>query len=486
MKINRLIAGVGLVGLFAAGVVRNNPPVSRQVGFGVQRHDVQPSMPAGNVLGTQWFCPGAQINPDGSVTATVVLANPYDTVAIGTLHIVPIDGKPVDQAVTVDPKSRKSINIGALVNAGWVAATVEVSGAPVSAEIVTSSRLGTDASACASQSSASWYFASGQTISNETVKATEVITLYNPYNEDASVDVRYVTDEGPINPLKLRGFVVPAGAVRIINVGETAIRKKSISASLTTRVGRVVAARYQSYDGSVRTGATFGLGAMEPGFDWAFPYGQKVPNGQYSIVVYNPGDSVAAVDLEVTLEGGQAEPTALTVPGRTTMIVDFAPIAQIPNNTVFSVVARSTNSVPIVAERVEDFAAATGAIGTSTMLGSPGAFNRWILTAGGVSATQSETIAVFNPGTIPVDVRLEAFGTVSGPVSKNQPLTVKPGGRIVVKVGDAISGDAIPVVVTASGPVVVERGILAVPTKAADGTVQPGTGTSYQLGIPYP
>ena len=72
MKINRLIAGVGLVGLFAAGVVRNNPPVSRQVGFGVQRHDVQPSMPAGNVLGTQWFCPGAQINPDGSVTATVV------------------------------------------------------------------------------------------------------------------------------------------------------------------------------------------------------------------------------------------------------------------------------------------------------------------------------------------------------------------------------------------------------------------------------
>ena len=176
MKINRLIAGVGLIGLATAGVIRNNPPASRQVSFGIARHDLMPTMPSGDALGTQWFCPSAIMNPDGTATASVVVANPNGTAATGTLHIVPIDGKPVDQPLHLDPMSRLSINIGAFVNAGWVAATVEVSGATVSAEIVTSSRFGTDASACASRASTSWYFASGQTISTETVFGISSLT----------------------------------------------------------------------------------------------------------------------------------------------------------------------------------------------------------------------------------------------------------------------------------------------------------------------
>lgn len=486
MKINRFITGAGLVGLVTAGVLTNSPPTTRQANFGQARLDQLPSMPPANVMATEWFCPGAQTNPDGTVTATVVVANPNATAARGVLHVVPIDGAPVTQPIVIDPTSRASINIGALVNAGWVAATIEVSGATVSAEIVTSSRLGTDAAACASRASTSWYFATGQTISTETVKATEVVTLYNPYNEDAAVDVTYVTDEGPINPIRLKGFVVPAGSVRIVNVGETAIRKKAIATTVVTRVGRVIAGRWQGYDGTARVGSTFAVGATAPALEWYFPYGRKTAGATFNAVIYNPGDNVAAVDLEITIDGGQAEPVQLTIPGRSILSTDFATIAQIPNNVPFSLIARSTNDVPVIAERVVDFAAASGSLGTSTMLGAPTAHARWILTAGGVNATQAESVIVFNPGVNAVEVNLNAFGTVTGPVGKQQPITIKGGGRVVINVGDSLSGDVIPIVVSASGAVVVERGIVAAPTKASGGTTQPGTGTSYQLAIPFP
>ena len=61
------------------------------------------------------------------------------------------------------------------------------------------------------------------------------------------------------------------------------------------------------------------------------------------------------------------------------------------------------------------------------------------------------------------------------PVQDLQDVTLAPGGRTAIRLGDHIEREDLPILVTASGPIVAERGLFAVG----------GRGLSQSMGIPF-
>lgn len=487
MRSARFALFVLLAGLVTAGVLTNSPPRSRTVVFAEHPVPSQPSVGAPGSLSTTWFCAGAPLSPDGTSTATLVLTNPTAVEAVGIVTIVPTDGSPIVRPTSVPASGRLTLSLGTLVNAGWAAATIEMHGSPVGAEIVTASVLGTDASPCSSSASREWYFASGSTAVTETVKAREYITLYNPYPDDAAVDISFVTNEGPLAPAALKGFVVPSGQLRIVDLTSSIARKDAIASSIIARSGSVVAGRLQTYDGTSRTGTTFAGGATAGREQWLFPYGEKANGVTNSLVVYNPTDSPAAVDLTFTLDGGQAEPLELTVQAHSALTTSLDAIPQLPSGTPFSVWVKVTNGTPVVAEQVTDVTAVSGQVGSATTLGATGPALRWLLGAGGVGAAQSEVLAIFNPGQKAITVSVTGIAPEPLAIPGLANIQIAAGARLVIKLGDHIQLPNLPMVVEASAPVVVLRVLnqLGPPVAAGAGPVA-GTGTSMQMGIVWP
>ena len=118
-----------------------------------------------------------------------------------------------------------------------------------------------DPSACATAASASWYFADGVT----TRDARLTYLLYNPYPDDAIVDMEFATNEGPFSPQPLQGLVV-RGELRCAS---STSPSKSVGAPPSPPLsppdpGRLVLGRIQTFDGSEgREGFTSGVAAPD-------------------------------------------------------------------------------------------------------------------------------------------------------------------------------------------------------------------------------
>ena len=127
------------------------------------------------------------------------------------------------------------------------------------------------------------------------------------------------------------------------------------------------------------------------------------------------------------------------------------------------IVVRSQNGVGVVVERWERAGAGTVRAGFSATLGSPVASTRWLTAAGGTPSdgSQAEFILIVNPS---LESIARVTVTVPTPTQALVPngledLEVPPGGRVAYELGALINRDDLPLVVTSSEPVVVERGL---------------------------
>src|SRR3546814_5277774 len=82
---------------------------------------------------------------------------------------------------------------------------------------------------------------------------------------------------------------------------------------------------FEGTDEDARRGITLGLGAPVSALEWVFPDGEHTEGVSEQVVVFNPGEEVAEVEVEVRLDDPDAEflpePFALTVlPGRYSLV----------------------------------------------------------------------------------------------------------------------------------------------------------------------
>ena len=147
-----------------------------------------------------------------------------------------------------------------------------------------------------------------------------------------------------------------------------------------------------------------------------------------------------------------------------------------PAGVGHSTIVASLNGVPVVAERAVSAGEGATRRGVAATLGAPLAAPTWFFPGGGTSAERDEFITIFNASDddeITYSVTALAGGQNLA-VQGLQDIELAPGARVTIRLGVHIEREDLPLEVSATGPIVAERGLYRVG----------GDGISQALGIP--
>ena len=415
--------------------------------------------PPVGALASTWFCPLATAVGGGQANGTVVIANPTRAELSGTVTVVSSDRTRKSKAVTVGPRARIEVRQQDVLEASYAAALVEMDGGGAVVEQAVAGPLGESVAACSASASPRWYIADGAT----TRAASLLIGLFNPFPDDAIVDLSFSTNEGLSGPAAYKPVTVPPQALVVLDIGEQVHRRTNIAASIVARRGRIVASKIQVHDGEGRKGLAAALAAPAPAEDWYFPDGVVVPGITERFHVYNPTQREARVVIEFTLDEDAVEPFERAIPARGRVTVSATDEERVPHHRGHSTAVRSLNDVAVVAERSVDAVAPAPRAGFATTLGARTTARQWLFAAGAADEGHDEWIAVNNVGRR--DARVSIAALASGQtvaIDGMQDIELKGGRRAALRLGDKIRRSDLTVLVTSTEEIVVERSLFRV------------------------
>jgi len=206
-----------------------------------------------------------------------------------------------------------------------------------------------------------WYFPSGALGPGN----DERISILNPSGKEALVGITIVTDEETIQPPELMEIAVPRNSELDVKLGSAVGEKFSGPVSVVVRSLNqtgIVVERSVFYGAGKMTGYASEIGAPEAAERWWLGAPGTALDTD-SIVIFNPGQETAEIDIALSGAGFQAigpPPTMQLASGERLRI----PLQELTNGA--AVVAHLTASSPVVAERVgysgalKDFSALMG------------------------------------------------------------------------------------------------------------------------------
>jgi hypothetical protein len=457
-----------------------------------------------------WYCAAGTASNGGSADHVVVVANPTGQVRRAIVTVVSGgltgSGQPaaarvsggagnVVRQVVVPARQRATLRLGDEVQAPLAAAIVEVDGGGVAVEHRVSGRYGADIGPCSPFTAATWHLAWGTT----TRDARDLVVLFNPFPSAATVDASFISEDGRRDPVRWQGFPVPARSVVGVELTDDITRSGQVAATFRARTGRVVVERIAQFDGSLGVrGMSLDLAVPGAGTAWAFadggataptpvaaapgsddPGARSGLAASEKIVVYNPGADRAEVEVQVVPGPAEAgddqapEPFRLSVGPGAYDVVDLGAEARVPPGGHHATLVRSTNGVPVVAERVttDVFTPRTTSRRSrqrtrtpppgSETSASPGALlaaTGWTFAALDTGGGVTTSIALYNPDPArTVRVRIEGLPATGEAPPAPIEAEVAPGGRTTVDLPPDAGARLRGAVVTADGPVVAER-----------------------------
>jgi hypothetical protein len=432
-----------------------------------------PTAPEPGSLSSTWYCAGGTAESGGDADAYVLIGNPGTHEIQATVTVVPNEGQRGTRQVTVGANAKEVVRLQDVAKASYAAALVDIDGGAGVVEQQVDGNLGISPSPCASAASDRWYFADGST----TRESTMVVSLFNPFPENAIADFSFATDQGRAVPRKLQGLVVPARSLVPVNVGDFVRRRETIATTITVRTGRVVASKLQLHEGGGRKGMALVLGAPSPDSLWQFPEGNVLDGVTEQVAIYNPGATEASVDVELALEKGAAEPFQLTVPPRERVTLNLSKESRVPKSDPHAITVIRRSGPDVIAEQTVDAVPPSTRAGFSDTLGSRRVAPRWFFVAGAATQSIDEWVTVHNPSRRAVRVSMAVLaGGQRLAIEGLQDVSVAAGRRQAFRIGDHLARDETPLVVDATGSIIVERSLYR-PT---------GTGISFSMGIPTP
>lgn len=405
-------------------------------------------------LTSTWYCPANTATPGGVAEAAIVMFNPTARRLKGAIDVVSSDGNRATKDVAVEPRSRTTVPLSPILRGAFAAASVRLDGGGAMVEHVTSGPAGEAVGACASSASTRWYMPEGAT----TRSATLIYALYNPFPDDAIVDLSFTTEQGRDQPAAFQGVVVPANGVVPLDVGTHVRRRAHVSGSIHARRGRIVAETLQVHNGDGRRGVGLMLGAPRTATSYVFPDGIAGAERFEQLHLFNPTIREASVQLDVVLDAGEAQPFQLKVPAQGRVTLDLASESRIPKDVGHALVVRVSNGVPIAVARTTDVGPANARRGYAIDIGATTAAQHWGFAAGGAAPTLDEWIAVLNESTRDVTLSITTVrnGTIV-PLTGLRSVKLARGARRVFRIADFGATPDTPIIVNATGPVVVER-----------------------------
>lgn len=465
---------VVLVALLAGLVAADRQTESPAAGpFEEMAFDMPVAAPPGAISST-WYCAAGVVRHGFGAGGEVVIANPGATTVTARITVRAKRGASASVDLEVPPHGRAAHGVRKVLSADLAAVRVDIRGGNAVVEHTLSGDRGRSTGPCTRQTSPEWHMAGGITSRD----AREVVVLYNPFPDPAIVDFAFSTSEGRAEPAALTGFVVPGRGVEMVDVGQHVRRRDHVATTIVARTGRLVVDRVQSFDGSAgRAGLALSLAVPAAGVEWWFPDGQVGPGVRELYHFYNPGEEEVAVDLELVLDEGDAEPFQLAVPPQQLLVLDVGADGRVPPGVAHSAIVRTLDGRPIVAERMIIAGGESNRRGVSLMVGARRQARVWAFADGRATDNTDEWIVLLNPGS--AAVRFSVGALVGGqvlPIADLQDLELAGGSRRALRIGEHIGRAELALLVEASGSVVVERDLYAVGA----------TGMSAVAGIPIP
>ncbi|UDY35609.1 DUF5719 family protein [Dermatobacter hominis] len=454
---------LALVGLAAAWGGRDEPEAAA-----IDRAPV-PAVRADGDLPVTWYCAaGTAAVPTRHF---LYLSNPDGDATTARITGYTAAGATPPRDVEVPPGGPLPVDVGALVGDPTASVLVQSPNPQLTVDHQLVAEGYGDRAACVGSTSGEWHFPSLST----TRDAGARLTLFNPFPGDAGVDVEIGFDTGTRVPTSVNGVVVPAGTVKVIDLGQQGIaeRRDQFTAVVRSRSGRVLAEVAQTWDGSVGPeGLQLAGGVPEPQERWAFAGGFTGAGAAERLVLENPGDARANVLVQVTPYGGASappEPLEVAVEPRRYAVVDLSAESRIPGVGYHSIEVESDH--PVVAARTSSLTggpdpspdpavlvrpALTSGVAISN--GTPVLARTWVVPSIDAGRDPAPVVLVHNPGEGIAKVTLTAVAAgAETELTGATDLEVAPGDSVAVPLAAAGAAPEITVRVSASEPVVVER-----------------------------
>jgi len=475
-----LLAGAVAVEVVDPGDADEPRGAASAVGAGI---DADTVIPSGDALSTTWYCAEGTTAPDGRAPETVFVANLGGRRARAVVTVMPGDADPQQRRVEVPAGERVAVDVadvlaapealqtgGALRGPGVV---VEVFGSPGIVEHSVRDETSGDEGMgpCARRAGTQWYFGGGTTVRG----AEQYLSLFNPFGDDAVVDVTFLTDGGVQTPDGVQGLVVPRRTRLAVLVHEQVRRQERVATVVEARTGRVVAEQSLRFDGSDGpAGIALAPGAPRLSEEWWLPFGTTGGDGSALVMIANFATRGAPLAVRASTGDPANDPPAdeLEVPGRA---VSAIPVGQsAPAATELGVSVRGRGDAG-AREPVAVVAIATSAAGVVTDAGVARPARRWAFagtlpladadaTAGAAAAPAEvdTAISVLYPrGSGPVTVRLRAAPPGGGRPVEVASREVARGARLTLSLDELELGADQVLVLEATGPVVAERVVVA-------------------------
>ncbi len=419
-----------------------------------------PRLPEARAEATAWYCAEGTSNPGGRADERVIIANVDGVAARARVTVMQGPSQPApSKTYDIAARSLVVVRVADILAVSEPGVLVEVSGGR---SVVTHSVRGTGDAGygpCARDAAGSWHFAAGTTVKG----AQQDLALFNPFAEDAIVNIQFLTDTGPLGPEDLQGFVVPAHSRVTVPVQDQARRHALVATEVSTRRGRVVAEQSLTLDGTDgRKGLALSLGSPQLARHWEFANASVVPGRTQVMVIANPSSVPTTARVRTRLDGGALEPETVSLPAATAVSVDLG--RRVPPGVGFSVAVESRQ--PVVAESLVAVQAPIASVqrGIATTIGATQWARRWVDAPARAASNSQDLVAVLNPSgqAVTFRVRVLADGKASVPRSAER-VRLEPGKRAVLDLVKLGASPSATVVVEATAPVVVERASGAMP-----------------------
>jgi hypothetical protein len=259
------------------------------------------------------------------------------------------------------------------------------------------------------------------------------LRLANPFETDATVAIRLVTPEGPVEPTVLQNLTVQGHATTEIEINEHLPERDDVAVDLQVLGGRVAVEGYQLVRQAIGDvdGASLLAAGTTPSTQWTVPWVVDGDDRQSWLWLLNPGDRPAPVEL--TLHGGDG---GIVPEGLAEVTVEPGQLRRIdlrgtfPDNLSTAAITARSEGAPVVASgavRLEsDEADDTG---LAVQLGAlPD--EQWVV-AGGATTERAEQLRLVNPGHEPATVDVSLWNGADLLRSENlSDVTVPPGGLV--------------------------------------------------------
>lgn len=452
-----LLSLVSLVGL---GSLRGDPT---GVGLGTSAAaGVATAVDLSKPVST-WFCPGAQATDGSRLDGQLRIANPTSqrveaaVTLFGESSSLSFgqDAPSARVPLVIEAQSQASLNLRDALSSTYAGALVE---SPIPG-LVVEMRVGNDRqssiSPCLTRSSKHWFLADGRTTRDSTL----IYCLFNPFPEDAIVDLSFVTEEGELAPDAYKALLVKARSVLALDVGQEVIRHEYVSGRVDVTVGRLSVWRLQHFDGTAfREGVLVSSASPELEMRSDFPSTVLDNSGYEQLHFFNPTPVETHAVAEFVLEEGSVEPMDVTVPANGRFTVDLHADPRVPKGSSHGILVSVLDGEGLVVDRSVDGLPGAASRGVDSQPGLATSAKEWITGAAEVQEGASTQIWVLNTSGKEAEISVELQrDSKSFTPTDLQKVVVPAGARAQIVLEGSVEPGSYTAIVRSTGAIEVQR-----------------------------